>query len=104
MKKICAAFNGKPVIVVLNLGAVMDCGFALGRVDGIYVDSLITAPYLGICGVDVLCQTLVGDINPSGKTVDTYAKKLSDYPSHNGFFEKNYVNYYEDIYVGYLYD
>ncbi len=104
LKKVCAAFNGKPVIVVLNSGSMINCGFANGRVDGVYADAVITATYLGIRGVDVLCQTLVGDINPSGKTVDTYAKVLEDYPSYKSFHEnKDFANYYEDIYVGYRY-
>lgn len=104
LENICAAFGGKPVIVVLNTGSVIDCGFANGRADGIYVDALITASYLGIRGVDALCGALVGDVNPSGKTVDTYAKTLEDYPSHTSFNEsRDYANYYEDIYVGYRY-
>ncbi len=83
---------------------MINCGFANGRVDGVYADAVITATYLGIRGVDVLCQTLVGDINPSGKTVDTYAKVLEDYPSYKSFHEnKDFANYYEDIYVGYRY-
>ncbi len=104
LKKVCEAFSGKPIIVVLNTGSMINCGFANGRVDGIYADAVITATYLGIRGVDALCGALVGDINPSGKTVDTYAKALEDYPSYNGFYEsKDYVNYYEDIYLGYRY-
>lgn len=104
LEKVCAAFNGKPVIVVLNSGSMINCDFANGRVDGIYADAVITATYLGIRGTNALCGALVGDINPSGKTVDTYAKKLEDYPSYNGFYEsKDYTTYYEDIYTGYRY-
>ena len=104
LKKVCAAFKGKPVIVVLNSGLMINCGFALGREEGIYADAVITAPYMGIRGVQVLCETLIGDINPSGKTADTYAKELTDYPSYRGFNENSsYSTYYEDIYVGYRY-
>lgn len=103
LRKVCASFAGKPVIVVLNSGAMINCGFAFGRVDGIYADAVITAPYMGIRGVDVLCETLIGDVNPSGKTVDTYAKALTDYPSCRGFYESKYDTYYEDIFVGYRY-
>ncbi len=104
LQKVCAAFAGKPVIVVLNSGLMINCGFALGREEGIYADAVITAPYMGVRGVQVLCETLIGDINPSGKTVDTYAKKLTDYPSYRGFNESStYSTYYEDIYVGYRY-
>ncbi len=104
LTKVCAAFEGKPVIVVLNTGYTMNIGFANGRVDGIYADAVLTANYLGIRGVDALCQTLIGEINPSGKTVDTFAKELENYPSYNGFYESNdYTTYYEDIYMGYRY-
>ncbi|MBQ9133861.1 MAG: glycoside hydrolase family 3 C-terminal domain-containing protein [Clostridia bacterium] len=102
--KVCAAFEGKPVIVVINAGLSMNMGFANGRIEGISVDAVITAPYMGTRGVDVFCKTLVGEINPSGKTADTYAKSISDYPSYESFYEsRDYVNYYEDIYVGYRY-
>ena len=102
--KVCAAFEGKPVIVVINAGLAINMGFANGRIDGISVDAVITAPYMGTRGVDVLCKTLVGEINPSGKTADTYAKAISDYPSYESFYEsRDYVNYTEDIYVGYRY-
>ena len=104
LTKICAAFGNKPVIVAVNNGLIMNMGFAKGRVAGIDVDAVITVPYMGIRAVDVFCETLVGDINPSGKTTDTYAKKLTDYPSYKGFYENAYYShYYEDIYVGYRY-
>ena len=104
LTKICAAFGNKPVIVAVNNGLAMNMGFAKGRVAGIDVDAVITVPYMGIRAVDVFCETLVGDINPSGKTTDTYAKKLTDYPSYKGFYENAYYShYYEDIYVGYRY-
>ena len=104
LTKVCSAFDGKPVIVVLNSGSIINCGFANGRVDGIYADAVITAPYLGIRGSNALCDALVGTVNPSGKNTDTYAKAITDYPSYESFRESNnYANYYEDIYVGYRY-
>ena len=49
-------------------------------------------------------ELLVGDGNPSGKTVDTFAKSLDDYPSTYNFHEsRDYVDYTDDIYVGYRY-
>ena len=49
-------------------------------------------------------DSLVGDGNPSGKTVDTFAKSLDDYPSTYNFHEsRDYVDYTDDIYVGYRY-
>lgn len=54
----------------------------------------------GAAAADIVC----GDINPSGKLVDTFAKSFDDYPSSAIFCEAaDYVKYYEDIYVGYRY-
>ena len=54
----------------------------------------------GLAIADVLC----GDVNPSGKLVDTFAKRYSDYPSSDSFHKSDdYVKYYEDIYVGFRY-
>ena len=51
----------------------------------------------GLATADILC----GDVNPSGKLSDTYAKDLEDYPSTANFHESAfYVDYTEDIYVG----
>ena len=54
----------------------------------------------GLAAADILC----GDVNPSGKLTDTFAASLEDYPSSANFHEsRNYVEYTEDIYVGYRY-
>ena len=104
LEKICNAFAPKPVIVVLNTGYAMSCDFAFVDVKGIYADALLTAPYPGISGVKALCDILVGDVTPSGKTADTYARKITDYPSCENFSQNQlYANYEEDIYVGYRY-
>lgn len=50
----------------------------------------------GVAAADIVC----GDINPSGKLVDTFAKSFDDYPSSATFCEAaDYVKYYEDIYM-----
>ena len=52
----------------------------------------------GLAIADILC----GDVNPSGKLVDTCAKAFEDYPSSELFHEcDDYARYTEDIYVGY---
>ncbi len=54
----------------------------------------------GLAAADVV----TGDVNPSGKLVDTYAATLEDYPSTENFHKSvYYVDYNEDIYVGYRY-
>lgn len=45
---------------------------------------------------DVLC----GDVTPSGKLEDTFAKSYADYPPSANFAQHSgYVNYAEDIFV-----
>lgn len=50
-----------------------------------------------------LASGIVRRRSPSGKTVDTWAKSLDDYPSESvgTFGEQNYTLYTEDVYVGY---
>lgn len=51
-----------------------------------------------------MAELLTGKGNPSGKLVDTFAASADDYPSTANFHESfDYVNYTEDIYVGYRY-
>ena len=51
-----------------------------------------------------MAELLLGKGNPSGKLTDTFAASLDDYPSTENFHEScDYVNYTEDIYVGYRY-
>lgn len=93
--------NFKNIIVMINAGAQTDS-------EWYHSDDRIAAVLYawqggmegGLAAADVLC----GDVNPSGKLVDTFAKKFSDYPSSESFSESDdYVKYYEDIYVGYRY-
>lgn len=92
--------NFKKVIAVLNIGGVMDLGWLKD-------DRINAALYMGQGGMeggDAAANALLGLVNPSGRLVDTFAGKLEDYPSTAGFHESfDYVNYSEDIYVGYRY-
>lgn len=58
----------------------------------------------GMEGGSAAAELLCGIGSPSGKLSDTFAKKLEDYPSSETFHESvKYVDYKEDIYVGYRY-
>ena len=49
-------------------------------------------------------ELLAGMGSPSGKLPDTFAARLEDYPSSYNFHESDfYVDYTDDIYVGYRY-
>lgn len=89
------------IVVVLNIGGMMDLSW-------IKEDCQISAALLGwqggMEGGVALAELLVGKDTPSGKLPDTFAAKLEDYPSTEGFHESvEYVDYTEDIYVGYRY-
>ncbi len=91
------------LIVVLNIGGVMDLSELLG-IPGI--GAVVLMGQLGNIGGDVLSDVLSGRVNPSGKLVDTWAKSYADYPSpafshNNGDLDDEY--YGEGIYVGYRY-
>ena len=91
----------KNVIVILNVGGMVDTSwFAYDN----QIQSALLALQGGIEGGLAAAELLVGDGNPSGKTVDTFAKSLDDYPSTYNFHEsRDYVDYTDDIYVGYRY-
>ena len=89
------------VIVVMNVGGMVDsCWFH----DDARIQSVLMAWQGGIEGGLAAAELLMGEGNPSGKLVDTFARELADYPSTEGFHEsERFVDYAEDIYVGYRY-
>ncbi len=93
--------NFKNVIVVINAGAQTDTEWYHSNSD---ISSVLYSWQAGMEGGLAIADILCGDVNPSGKLVDTFAKKFTDYPSSDSFAESDdYVKYYEDIYVGYRY-
>ena len=89
------------IVVVLNIGGIIDLSWVKN-------DDQISSALLGwqggMEGGLVMAELLVGKGNPSGKLVDTFAASVDDYPSTANFHESfDYVNYTEDIYVGYRY-
>ena len=89
------------IVVVMNVGGMVDT-------EWFYNDGAISAVLMswqgGMEGGTAAAELLCGCGNPSGKLVDTFAKKLEDYPSTENFHEsEDYVEYTDDIYVGYRY-
>lgn len=93
--------NFEKVIAILNVGGMVDsCWFH----DDARIQSVLMAWQGGIEGGLAAAELLMGDGNPSGKLVDTFARELGDYPSTESFHEsERFVDYVEDIYVGYRY-
>lgn len=93
--------NFKNVIVVLNVGGMVDTSWFAYDPD---IQSALLALQGGMEGGLATAELLVGKGSPSGKTVDTFVGSLDDYPSTYNFHEsRDYVDYTDDIYVGYRY-
>ena len=100
------------VIVLLNTSNPMECGF----LDEYDVDSCLWIGGVGAYGLSSVARIIQGEINPSGRLVDTYAYDAFSSPAmqnmgnfeywtNNGTkeTEHHYYTYAEGIYVGYKY-
>lgn len=117
---VCENFDN--VILVCNSANVMELGIAD---DYDQIKSVIWCPGMGQSGFNALGKILTGEVNPSGKSADTFVYDLTQSPSWNNFGSFTYdnmdefqiseddafmpnalptfVNYVEGIYVGYRY-
>ena len=102
--------NYEDVVLLVNSSAAME----LGWVDQFpSIKSILYVPSAGNFGLYAVADVFSGDINPSGKTVDTFAYDAASapaaanygdfqYTTESGEMTKyNYVAYKEGIYVGY---
>ena len=97
--QVCSRFER--VIVVLNTGGIIDTSWLR---DNEKIAAVLLAWQGGIEGGLAAADLICGDENPSGKLVDTFASSLEDYPSTDSFHKSDeYVEYQEDIYMGYRY-
>ena len=112
--------NFDKVIVVVNSANAMELGFVN---DYSQIKSVLYCPGTGQTGFDGLGEIIAGQVNPSGKTADTFVADLFATPTANNFGDFDYtnmeefgvdnmfaeggkayptfVNYVEGIYVGY---
>ena len=117
IKDVCNAFHtvGKPVIVIINSGSVIETASWSG-----YPDAILCAWQPGMEGGNSVADLLTGKVNPSGKLTMTWPLAATDHPSTKGYpgtmdfytYEVtrgytgqvqgyDYTNHEEDIYVGY---
>ena len=108
LKKLRETFD--TVIVVANTGDLMDTSWAKYGIDfdkdGTYTpvaDAALFSWYGGLRGTQALSLVLSGEETPSGKLSETAARDIDDYPTTEGFFEKEFTDYTEDIFNGYRY-
>lgn len=115
VKLVCDNFDN--VVVVYNGANAMELGWVK---DYSQIKSVVWCAGTGQSGFNALGSILCGDVNPSGRTIDTFVYDLTQTPTANNFGNFNYtnmdefkansfgadtipafVNYVEGIYVGY---
>ena len=119
-----AAENFEKVVVVLNSPTAMELGFLDDDTHYAYSDKIQACVWIGTpgnTGIMALGRVLTGKVNPSGRTVDIYARNFENDPTWNNFgnnladggnqyvdesgTKRNayFVHYSEGIYYGYRY-
>ncbi len=106
--KVCNSFDN--VIVVFNISNIMDMSW-LEDYESVKAAMIMWLP--GEVATDSVGKVLTGEVNPSGKLVDTVSYDIEDHPASENFgnymykgivgIPKYFVNYCEGIYVGYRY-
>ena len=88
-------------VVVLNTGGVVDTAWIR---DDLAVKGCLFMGQAGMEGGLAAADLLVGDACPSGHLADTFADSFNAYPFAENFREaEGYLEYKDDIYVGYRY-
>lgn len=92
------------LILILNIGGVMDMK-ETDLIPGI--GAILLMSQLGNTGGRVITRVLTGEVVPSGRLSDTWARNYEDYPSSDTFSDNdgdvNDEYYKEGIFTGYRY-
>ena len=95
------------VIVLINAANAMELGFLEDK----DIDAALWVGTPGGVGFNAVGSVLTGEVNPSGRLVDTYAYDLTSSPAYcnagdftyGNLTSRHYVEFAEGIYVGYRY-
>jgi beta-glucosidase len=91
---VCSNFD--KVILVYNGANAFELGFVK---DHPQIKSVLWAAGMGHVGMAALGEIVTGEVNPSGKTVDTYVYDMQKTPWWNNFGDFNYTNMDDFAYV-----
>ncbi len=91
---VCSNFD--KVIVLYNGANAFELGFVK---DHPQIKSVLWAAGMGHVGMKALGEILTGDVNPSGKTIDTFVYDMKSTPWWNNFGDFNYTNMDEFAYI-----
>lgn len=105
---VCNQFE--TVVVLINSSNPVELGF----LDEFAIDACVWIGAMGQTGANAVADMLVGNVNPSGALVDTYAYDALSAPAMENFGDytitnsdvasgNKYMVYAEGIYVGYKY-
>ena len=84
--------NFDKVILVVNAANAMELGFVESGEFG-DIDAALMIGFPGDKGFEALGQILAGEVNPSGRTVDTYAADFTADPTYANFAANNVYSY-----------
>ncbi|WP_029233227.1 glycoside hydrolase family 3 N-terminal domain-containing protein [Butyrivibrio sp. VCB2006] len=91
---VCANFD--KVILVYNGANAFELGFIK---DHPQIKSVLWAAGMGHVGMKALGEIVTGEVNPSGRTIDTYVYNMKETPWWNNFGDFNYTNMEDFAYV-----
>ena len=88
-------------VVLLNTGGIIDMAWT--EQFGDRISAIMYVWQGGMESGKAIADLLSGKVSPSGRLADTIVREYVNYPSSDFFGDKDYNEYYEDIFVGYRY-
>lgn len=88
LEKLKADGTFKKIVVLLNSSNALQLDF----VDDYGIDAVLWIGDVGMTGINAVADILVGDVNPSGRIVDTFLKDNHSSPAMQNFGAYKYTN------------